>query len=1449
MLKKNYHKILLTAILIVTVLSMLGMAVAAAVVNNYTVTFHYNKDLCSTFVFKVDGVLQQPVSQEATDPQNPQDVQVVYLVNGQHRAVTLEIVPATGYAVSSLKSQIQVGEGNQQILDCDMNVNSEKNIYSYSAALDSVVTDFFISFSAREYTIQVEPARVNGDKLNHQWPEGTTTNPSGTTYVYSTDENEYISLSIPVLSGYTFNGWMILPSADAQTGTLLPYKPGEDHVKLYKNTVPKVGATLYLMPDWNPEEYDVYRQDREYDTYLLLSKDEHGISWKAETGTLVDGSMGENVTYPGYYPFADKYATSTYFSNEISVQAPGSGNPYRNTVTRYYVPITYTLIYKGFEDDKAALDAFEAMEGYSATHVYNTTTQIPQPQRTGYTFAGWQVFVGDKNITKQINAEVTSAIKQLKLDSRQTYFAEGNTTNEITLVATWTPKTYNIQYDWNGVDSSALTFDQSAYTKYVYDTALTIPVPIRKGYTLVGWDLVSGSVSQRLTPVDGKIVLDAKTYADDITLKAIWQANSYTVTLDGNGALLSINPFTATFDKLLTLPADFVLPSYKGHTFLGFFTKDGDTWGSVAWIDAEGKVNEKVWDIDADTVLYAKWSVNSYQVSVSVQDKTNTALDSDRFTVSVTDVNTGVSYDYLNEKIAYGTVLRIRIELAANFDYKLVAWNGEACGHTVVGEFIYTVDAQDCVLIAKALPVIAAPNYTLDYTNEVLTFDRGNYQIVCNGVTLEITDVLTLRDDFFGQTLQITVLGASGETANREMTIVLAARPDVPVLDDRDGIDEGEHIAEIMPTESSIVIKMIKTALEKYDFLYFCSVSDIVVSKDQWKLLTPDENGRFTIEGLSPGTYYYVYICIKAKDDAYPQGYVFKHRLDTEAESFVENTKQSLLDKINQGTDGAYVQSVIDQAIADIDRLSYPSTTFGDEVQEILNRVAAQLPVARAKDVNIAALMALYEELLATKSFDEQGIISLTTIRDNAIAQIRSDAANTEAKVLSTTIEATVAMKDIRVTYLYTESDMLTFQAGLPQGTQLILTPYGSYAHLIDRINDAIRYGMIASDGTGISLEALQTLDLMGYYQLKLSDGEKTLVAPDGVYEIRLLIPEALRGNQGLQVAYFNEKTGMLTILDTEIDGNTLVFHSNKSGITDFVILGDTTVVMTSFIAALGITFLCQLIAIVVLIACRMKSRKKAMMEKRYSLMLPIALTIRFLPENSMLLLVVLGTLVAIAQIVLMYLIFTSDFAHRSIIRKRGYRHAVLAHDEKKAEDLSENESYEEAVASFETLDAADGAPVPNDDEMQTFIPVDDEAIESLFEDDLEESVEEYGEDGAYYAYEDTDTLTEDETEVEDEEALGNLLEDTATVDDNATFTIDDERYYEDFIEPAPNPNYSLPSDDEDLYVDTVTGEIYSADELNENDVILDDLEESKQDAEETQSERIDDESIEGYEL
>ena len=100
--------------------------------------------------------------------------------------------------------------------------------------------------------------------------------------------------------------------------------------------------------------------------------------------------------------------------------------------------------------------------------------------------------------------------------------------------------------------------------------------PARTGYTFQGWDPAVAAV------VTGDAVYTAQ-----------WKANTYTVTLLANGAELSQDRITVTYDSPVgTLPT----PSRKGYTFQG-------------WLDANGKrvTADAIYTLAGDSTLTASW--------------------------------------------------------------------------------------------------------------------------------------------------------------------------------------------------------------------------------------------------------------------------------------------------------------------------------------------------------------------------------------------------------------------------------------------------------------------------------------------------------------------------------------------------------------------------------------------------------------------------------------------------------------------------------------------------------------------------------------------------------------------------------------------------------------------------------------------------------------------------
>ena len=177
------------------------------------------------------------------------------------------------------------------------------------------------------------------------------------------------------------------------------------------------------------------------------------------------------------------------------------------------------------------------------TQDYGTEITAPDnPTRKGYTFKGW-----DKEIPETMPAE------------------------NITVTAQWEINRYTITFDTaGGSEIAPITQD--------YGTNITAPAnPTRKGYTFKGWD---------------KEIPETMP-AENITVKAQWEINQYTIAFVTNGGS-EIAPITQDYGTKITAPAD---PTREGYTFIG-------------------------WDRDIPEILpaenitvTAQWEINRYTIT------------------------------------------------------------------------------------------------------------------------------------------------------------------------------------------------------------------------------------------------------------------------------------------------------------------------------------------------------------------------------------------------------------------------------------------------------------------------------------------------------------------------------------------------------------------------------------------------------------------------------------------------------------------------------------------------------------------------------------------------------------------------------------------------------------------------------------------------------------------
>ena len=167
------------------------------------------------------------------------------------------------------------------------------------------------------------------------------------------------------------------------------------------------------------------------------------------------------------------------------------------------------------------------------------------PTKTGYTFAGW-----DKEVPTTMPAE------------------------DMTIKALWTINQYTISFDTDGGSTIApITQD--------YNTDIATPgAPTKTGYTFAGWDKE----------------IPAMMPAENLTIKATWSINQYTITFDTDGGS-EITPITQDYNTAVTAPAN---PTKTGYTF-------------AEW-DKEVPTTMPAEDI----TIKALWTINSYKLTYKV---------------------------------------------------------------------------------------------------------------------------------------------------------------------------------------------------------------------------------------------------------------------------------------------------------------------------------------------------------------------------------------------------------------------------------------------------------------------------------------------------------------------------------------------------------------------------------------------------------------------------------------------------------------------------------------------------------------------------------------------------------------------------------------------------------------------------------------------------------------
>ena len=356
------------------------------------------------------------------------------------------------------------------------------NSYEPGGSVPSDVTELTVQWTAPTYAVTLN---TNG---------GTINSGNVTSYTYG------VGATLPTAgdmtyTGHTFVGWY-------------------DNENLTGSPVTAIGGAetgnKEYWAKWEINQYTVTVKPENGKADIIITQD-YGTPITAPTLTR------EGYTFKGW----DKEIPETMPAENITVKAQWEINQ-------------YTI----------AFDTNGGSEIAPITQDYGTEITAPdKPTRKGYTFKGW-----DKEIPETMPAE------------------------NITVKAQWEINQYTIAFDTNGGSEIApITQD--------YGTEITAPdKPTRKGYTFKGWD---------------KEIPETMP-AENITVKAQWEINQYTIAFDTNGGS-EIAPITQDYGTEITAPDK---PTRKGYTFKGWDKEIPET------MPAENITVKAQWEINQYTIAF-----------------------------------------------------------------------------------------------------------------------------------------------------------------------------------------------------------------------------------------------------------------------------------------------------------------------------------------------------------------------------------------------------------------------------------------------------------------------------------------------------------------------------------------------------------------------------------------------------------------------------------------------------------------------------------------------------------------------------------------------------------------------------------------------------------------------------------------------------------------------------
>lgn len=766
---------------------------------------------------------------------------------------------------------------------------------------------------------------------------------------------------------------------------------------------------------------------------------------------FVTDASGNQSTYASYT------ASNGRFSGQfdLSSYAPGT---YTLTVfvssdikdtAEFVIPVKYTVSFvtergtapasvSAFEGDPVALSAIVS---------------------EGYAFNGWQV--GGKTYTGSYMVLVSDAVN-----------------TAITLTAIWTVNQYTITFDTDG-GSAVASITQD------YGTAVTAPaVPTKVGHTFSGWDALPTTMP-----------------AENVTVKALWKVNQYTIAFDTDGGTV-VDSITQDYGTEVVAPAS---PTKTGYTFSG--------WATLPeMMPAE------------DTVVKAIWTINQYTITFDTDGGSAVApITQDYGTVvSVTTVPTRAGYAFAGWSSLPATMPAENITVKA-------LWTSSSSSGLALTSAVYDADTERLTVSG--------------------TYSSGGnlqaYVSDSSGTMVSSYWTVSVRDGVFSQelslsgyksgTYSVTVFASSSVLASLNFVIPSSVQSYTVIY-----MVDGEQYGKTQVYEEGATVTLI--GLPAVDGYNASSWSSTNVSISDGKFVMPAENVVFvstltknasetTTETDDRGNTVTTTTVTTTNDDGYT-----KTETTTETKGADGNTIGTTVVTTETNPDGSTVETKTETTVDSIGGTSTQTTS------ETKNASGETVSSTSATSVTKADGSTSSESTTKVNNADGSTTETRTTSNTDA-----SGSSSTQTAVVTKDSSGKTTGASTKTEEKTSAGTVTTDQEASYSGTQIVITYESSDVSVDGTVADSIS-SVLTMPSTAVS-----DTDGLSYFVTKvdsttLSDSVRDKVGNGTVYNL------TLSNSSGTVTAFSSPVTVSITYTVPEgVNGNVEVWHISDDGFLELV--------------------------------------------------------------------------------------------------------------------------------------------------------------------------------------------------------------------------------------------------------------------------------------------------------